>query len=88
MTLSHLKGKVLAFLTYRLHFSAVWAELGDTGEMGATSGFPFLRAGLPRRTPPPGLMSWSLTTRALALGCSGFPACSPVLSWDPPPRST
>lgn len=62
--LSLLKGKVLAFLTYGLHFSAVWAELGDPGEMGATSGFPFLLAGLPRRTPPPGLMSGSLTPRA------------------------
>ena len=86
--LSLLKGKVLAFLTYRLHFCEVWAELGDAGETGATSGFPFLLAGFPRRTPPPGLMSWSLTPRDLAPGCSGFPACSPVLSWDLPPRST
>lgn len=86
--LSLLKGKVLAFLTYGLHFSAVWAELGDPGEMGATSGFPFLLAGLPRRTPPPGLMSGSLTPRASVPPCSGFPTCSPVLSWDPPPRPT
>ena len=86
--LSLLRGMVLAFLTYGLHFSAAWAELGDLRRMGPTSGFPFLLAGLPQRTPPPGLRSWSLTPGASVPRSPGFPASSPVLSGDPPPRPT